>query len=66
MRYSRPSAPLPRLDCTDAALEFSFMCNLEMVTKLCGPAIGEIVRNGKPSIILLVLEGIMVMVYSDQ
>ena len=33
MIYSRPSAPSPRLDCTDATLESSFICNLDMVSK---------------------------------
>ena len=62
----RPSAPLPRLDWTDAPLEFSFMCNSEMVSKLGSPTIGAIVGNGKPSRILSIVEGMMGIVCSDQ
>ena len=62
MRHSRPIVPSTRLGCTDAALEFSFMCNLEMVSKLGGPMIGAIVGNGKPSRILSIVEGMMGMV----
>ena len=66
MRYSRKSAPLPRLDWIDTALEFSFMCNSGMVSKLGGLTIGVIVRNGKPFRILSIVEGMMGMVCSDQ
>ena len=66
MRYSSPSAPSPRLDWKDAFLEFRFMCNSEMVSKLCGLMIRVIVGNGKPSRILSIVEVMMVMVYYDQ
>ena len=55
-------APSPRLDWTDAVLETSFMCKLEMVSKLGGSTIGAIFGNGKPSIILSIVEGMMGMV----
>ena len=54
MRYSRPSALSPTLDWTNAPLEFRFMCNLEMFSKLGGPTIGEIVRyRNRPEYCLL-------------
>ena len=66
VRYIRQSALLPRLDQTKDVLEFSFMYNLERVSKLGEPKIGSIIGNEKPSIILLIVEGMMGMVCSDQ
>ena len=66
MRYSRPSALSPTLDWTNAPLEFRFMCNLEMFSKLGGPTIGAIFGNGKLSRILSILEVMMGIVCSDQ
>ena len=66
MRYSRLSALLPCLDWTDAAFEFSFMCNSEMVSKLGVLTIRASIINGTTSIILSIEEGMMGMVCSDQ
>ena len=66
MRYSRKSAPLPMWDWIDTALEFSFMCNSEMVSKLGVLTIRASIINGTTSIILSIEEGMMGMVCSDQ
>ena len=66
MRYSSPSAPPPILYCKEPALEFSFMCNSEMVSQLGDPTIGAIFRNVKLSRILSIVEGVMGMLCSNQ
>ena len=53
--------PQPRLDCTEAAFEFNFKLTSAMVLYVGVPTRGGIVGKGKPSTILLMSVG-MVMI----
>ena len=53
--------PQPKLDWTEAEFEFSFKLTSIMVLYVGVPMMGEIVGNGKPSTILSMVVG-MVMI----
>ena len=54
--------PHPRLDWTEAEFEFHFKLTSAMVLYVGVPTMGRIVRKGKPSTILLMAVG-MVIIY---
>ena len=61
VRYSIPRVPQPRYNWTKTVLEFNFMCISEMLALFRNPMIGAIVGKGKPSTILSMEEGMIVI-----
>ena len=53
--------PQPRLDWTEAEFEFNFKLTLEMVLYVGVPTMGGIVGKGKPSTILSMAVGMVII-----
>ena len=53
--------PQPRLDWTETEFEFSFKLTSTMVLYVGVPTIGGIVGNGKPSTILSMVVGVLMI-----
>ena len=61
VRWRRLRVPQPRLDWTEAEFELSFKLTSEMVLYVGAPTMGWIVGNGKPSTILSMAVGMVIV-----
>ena len=61
VNWRNPRVPQPRLDWTEAESAFSFKLTSEMVLYVGVPTMGGIIGNGKPSTILSMAVGIVLI-----